>query len=86
MAFDSAVMAAVVDELSRTLTGGRISKIYQPEPDEIALQLYAGGANHRLLISANARFARLQLTKLGAMLTELSEEQAQYIGVAKEGP
>ena len=64
MAFDSTVMAAVVDELSRTLTGGRISKIYQPEPDEIALLLYAGGANHRLLISANARFARLQLTKL----------------------
>ncbi len=64
MAFDSTVMAAVVDELSRTLTGGRISKIYQPEPDEIALLLYAGGANHRLLLSANARFARLQLTKL----------------------
>jgi predicted ribosome quality control (RQC) complex YloA/Tae2 family protein len=64
MAFDSTVMAAVVDELSRTLTAGRISKIYQPQPDEIALLLYAGGANHRLLISANARFARLQLTKL----------------------
>jgi adenosylhomocysteinase len=32
------------------------------------------------------KVARLQLTKLGAMLTELTNEQAQYIGVAKEGP
>jgi predicted ribosome quality control (RQC) complex YloA/Tae2 family protein len=63
MAFDSTVMAAVAAELSAKLTGGRISKIYQPLPDEIALLIYAGGANHRLLLSSNARFARLQLTR-----------------------
>jgi adenosylhomocysteinase len=32
------------------------------------------------------KVARLQLTKLGAMLTELTDEQANYIGVAKSGP
>jgi len=32
------------------------------------------------------KVARLQLKKLGAMLTELSPEQAKYIGVAKDGP
>src|SRR5438067_11969405 len=32
------------------------------------------------------KVARLQLTKLGAMLTELSDKQARYIGVGKEGP
>ncbi|HYG60574.1 MAG TPA: NFACT family protein, partial [Symbiobacteriaceae bacterium] len=64
MPFDSTVMAAVAAELSEKLTGGRISKIYQPEAEEIALLLYAGGINHRLLISANARFARIQLTRL----------------------
>ncbi|HEX8697979.1 MAG TPA: adenosylhomocysteinase [Myxococcaceae bacterium] len=32
------------------------------------------------------KVARLQLKKLGAMLTDLTEEQAKYIGVAKEGP
>ncbi|MGE0356663.1 MAG: adenosylhomocysteinase [Burkholderiales bacterium] len=32
------------------------------------------------------KVARLQLKKLGAQLTELSEEQARYIGVAREGP
>ena len=32
------------------------------------------------------KVARLQLAKLNAQLTELTEEQARYIGVAKEGP
>ena len=32
------------------------------------------------------KVARLHLEKFGAQLTELSNEQAQYIGVANEGP
>jgi adenosylhomocysteinase len=32
------------------------------------------------------KVARLQLKKLNAVLTELSEEQARYIGVSREGP
>ncbi|GAB2736389.1 adenosylhomocysteinase [Melaminivora jejuensis] len=32
------------------------------------------------------KVARLQLSKLGAMLTELTDEQAAYIGVDKAGP
>ncbi len=32
------------------------------------------------------KVARLQLAKLGAMLTELTDEQARYIGVPKVGP
>jgi len=32
------------------------------------------------------KVARLQLTKLGAQLTELTERQARYIGVNREGP
>jgi adenosylhomocysteinase len=32
------------------------------------------------------KVARLQLSKLGAMLTELTAEQARYIGVPKAGP
>jgi adenosylhomocysteinase len=32
------------------------------------------------------KVARLQLSKLGAMLTELSPEQAAYIGVEQQGP
>jgi adenosylhomocysteinase len=32
------------------------------------------------------KVARLQLSKLDAMLTELTDEQAHYIGLPKEGP
>ena len=32
------------------------------------------------------KVARLQLAKLNVNLTELTDEQANYIGVAKEGP
>jgi adenosylhomocysteinase len=32
------------------------------------------------------KVARLQLGKLGAVLTELTDEQAKYIGVSKAGP
>jgi adenosylhomocysteinase len=32
------------------------------------------------------KVARLQLAKLGVKLTELTDEQAKYIGVPKEGP
>jgi adenosylhomocysteinase len=32
------------------------------------------------------KVARLQLSKLGAELTVLTDEQAKYIGVNKQGP
>jgi adenosylhomocysteinase len=32
------------------------------------------------------KVARLQLSKLGAQLTELTDTQAKYIGVQKQGP
>ena len=32
------------------------------------------------------KVARLQLKKLGAQLTELTDHQAKYIGVSKAGP
>jgi adenosylhomocysteinase len=41
---------------------------------------------HLLPKALDEKVARLQLGKLGAMLTELTDEQAKYIGVSKEGP
>jgi adenosylhomocysteinase len=32
------------------------------------------------------KVARLQLAKLGAMLTEMTDAQAQYVGLPKDGP
>jgi adenosylhomocysteinase len=41
---------------------------------------------HVLPKQLDEKVARLQLRKLGAQLTELTDEQAGYIGVAKTGP
>ena len=41
---------------------------------------------HILPKALDEKVARLQLTTLGAMLTELTDEQARYIGVPKHGP
>ena len=47
---------------------------------------YEKGKVYVLPKHLDEKVARLQLTKLGAMLSELTDEQAHYIGVAKEGP
>lgn len=62
MPFDGIVVKSVVDELSDALTGGRIEKIYQPEPDEIIINLRSKGQNLKLLLSANASYPRIHIT------------------------
>ena len=41
---------------------------------------------HMLPKALDEKVARLQLSKLDAQLTELTEEQASYLGLAKQGP
>jgi adenosylhomocysteinase len=59
------------------------------------IELYTDGeaGTHRYPVGVyvlpkhlDEKVARLQLSKLGAMLTPLSEKQARYIGVAPTGP
>ncbi len=47
---------------------------------------YEVGKVYTLPKHLDEKVARLHLKKVGAMLTELSDEQAAYIGVKKEGP
>ena len=46
---------------------------------------YETGKVYVLPKHLDEKVARLQLSKLGAQLTELSEEQAAYIGVTRRG-
>ncbi len=62
MAFDGITVACLTDELNRRIKGGRISKISQPEKDEILLTIKAE-ENLRLLISANASLPLIYLTE-----------------------
>ncbi len=47
---------------------------------------YKAGKVYVLPKHLDEKVARLHLKKVGAMLTELSDEQASYIGVSKQGP
>ncbi|MCS7208109.1 MAG: NFACT family protein, partial [Fimbriimonadales bacterium] len=56
--FDSLSLYAVLQERD-FFQGGRIQEIRQPEPLTIVLHIYAQRVEHRLLISADAQFARM---------------------------
>lgn len=60
MPFDGLTIKAITKELQKDLIGGRIDKIYQPEKDEINIIIKQyKAASIKLLISANARWARI---------------------------
>ncbi|MBD7983475.1 NFACT family protein [Sporosarcina sp. Sa2YVA2] len=62
MAFDGLFTAAMTDEL-QIIKDGRISKIHQPNTQEVILMIRAGRSNHKLLISTHPSYSRLQLTE-----------------------
>ena len=62
MAFDGITIAAVRKELSDALTGGRVYKIAQPEPDELLLTIKNNSSQYRLTLSASASLPLAYLT------------------------
>ena len=50
------------------------------------LKEYENGKVYVLPKHLDEKVARLHLKKVGAVLTELTDEQASYIGVSKNGP
>lgn len=62
MPFDGIVTKCVVDELRDKLIGGRVDKIFQPEKDELLINIRAKGENLKLLLCANPNFPRIHLT------------------------
>jgi len=63
MALDGITIAAIAHELKTKLVGGRIDKIHQPEKDEIVVSARSQGANHKILLTANASNPRIHFTK-----------------------
>lgn len=62
MALDGIVIANLVSELNDSLAGGRISKIAQPEADELLLTVKTPSGQQRLLLSAAASLPLAYLT------------------------
>ena len=63
MALDGIVISNLVYELNQTLTNARISKIAQPESDELLFTCKGQNGQHRLAISASASLPFVYLTK-----------------------
>ena len=63
MAFDGITTIALIDELSGRLIDGRIDKIYQPERDEIHINISNKRDKCTLLLSANPNNPRVYLTE-----------------------
>ena len=63
MAFDGITIACMVHELSEKLVGGRITKISQPEKEEVLLTVKSLAGQHRLFISASASLPLIYLTE-----------------------
>lgn len=62
MAFDGITIASLVHEFKSKLEGGRISKIAQPEKDELLIAVKNNKENYRLQISASASLPLIYLT------------------------
>lgn len=63
MAFDGITISNIVSELTPLLVEGRISKIAQPENDELLLTIKNNRGQYRLLMSANASLPLLYITE-----------------------
>lgn len=61
MAFDGVVIASVVNDLKRTLVGGRIMKVTQPEKDELILTI-KNYDTYLLFMSADASLPLIYMT------------------------
>jgi predicted ribosome quality control (RQC) complex YloA/Tae2 family protein len=64
MYFDALTLAAVADELRDTILGGRVQRALLPSQLSVALEIYAGGRRHHLLLSAHPQFARVHLSAI----------------------
>ena len=63
MAFDGIVIASLVHELNQTVLNSKISKIAQPENDELLLTCKGSNGQFRVAISASASLPFLYLTE-----------------------
>ena len=64
MAFDAGMLACALSEIRRVAEGARIEKVYQPERDEILLQMRSITGGRRLLINAGSGNARIGFTEV----------------------
>lgn len=63
MAADALAYSVIVRELNSALKGGKITRIIQPEKDEIILTIYKDRKNFKLLLCTNSNVCRMHITE-----------------------
>ncbi|MHC1720997.1 MAG: NFACT family protein [Clostridiaceae bacterium] len=63
MAFDGIFIYSLVSELKKSIVGGKIEKVNQPEKDEVVLSVKHGRNLHKLSVSASAVYPKFYLTR-----------------------
>src|ERR1041385_9151832 len=61
MNYDVFTTAAIVDELTQTIQGGRVQDSLEIGDSAVGLEIYANHIRHYLLVSAHPQEARVQL-------------------------
>lgn len=64
MALDGFAISSIIHQLKEHILGGRVDKIYQPEKDEIILQIRNNKNAYRLMLTANASSPRIHFTNI----------------------
>ncbi len=95
MAFDSGMLAATLCEIRKVATGARVEKVYQPERDEIIIQMRTYDGEKRLLINAGSNNPRISFSAIKrenpqnppmfCMLLRKYLQGAKLVSVEQEG-
>ncbi len=64
MALDAICVRALAKEIEKSIVGGRIDKIYQPERDEIVLGIRTFTENYKIVLCANSTYPRVHFTSV----------------------
>ena len=64
MSFDGVFAGIIARQLNRDLSGAKIEKVQQPEPDEIIMQVNSSAGRKKLLLCINPQGARVHYTSL----------------------
>ena len=62
MSYDGLFTGIIARQLNKELTGSKIEKIYQPEPDAILMQIYSNGNRKKLLLHTSPTSAGVYFT------------------------
>lgn len=63
MSYDGIVTKAMVNELKDNLILGKIEKIYQPQPEQLLLQIHTQEGKKKLFVSASGNHSAVYLTE-----------------------